>query len=218
MYGTDFLLLESTGTWYLFWHSSTDIENKLDCGVTNFGPPQGNVSVITLQVYNTCCVHIFHCFFIEICTGKSKKPLRRDMCSQNCVGEDKVVLFNLIKFVSNFLPFIFRTLYSSQAKNFRAPIYRMYHRLVQKMKILRQNIIINEIRFLQTPPNPQLNSLIISQMALIVLQRRHQYGDRRRDTQQKTLNQIQKNIFSKCFCRIFSPYGVEKHSIQIQRT
>ena len=63
MYGTDFLLLEATGTLYLFRHSSNDIENHLDCGVINFERPHGNVSVITLQVYNTSFMHDFHYFF-----------------------------------------------------------------------------------------------------------------------------------------------------------
>ena len=51
MCGTIFLLLQANGTWYVFFHSSNDIENKLDCVVVNFGNPKGNISLITLQAY-----------------------------------------------------------------------------------------------------------------------------------------------------------------------
>jgi len=40
------------GTWYVLYHTPNDFEDNFECVVATYGPPQGNVSLVTLGAYD----------------------------------------------------------------------------------------------------------------------------------------------------------------------
>jgi len=47
------------------------MENNMDCPEGTFACPEGNLSLVTLHVYNIRWVHNIHCLFTGICEGRS---------------------------------------------------------------------------------------------------------------------------------------------------
>jgi lipocalin len=52
MCGTDFLFLQSLGTWYVLLHTPNDFENNLECVLSTYALSEENITLITLQAYD----------------------------------------------------------------------------------------------------------------------------------------------------------------------
>jgi hypothetical protein len=63
---TDFYFLQAAGTWYILKHSPNALEDTLDCVVVTYGPPEGDISSITIQATDTRWVHSIECLFTAI--------------------------------------------------------------------------------------------------------------------------------------------------------
>jgi len=62
----NFYFLQALGTWYVLMHTHNAMQDRYGCSVINYGYPEGNMSLITKEMYDIRWVHNIHCLFTAI--------------------------------------------------------------------------------------------------------------------------------------------------------
>jgi hypothetical protein len=63
---TNCVLLQFTAVrWFSAYHTANPIDNNLNCVVSQYGPPQGGISKITVSAFVIRWVHYIHCNLVR---------------------------------------------------------------------------------------------------------------------------------------------------------
>jgi hypothetical protein len=94
----------------VFLHNHKDIDSKLDCLINAISSPEGNMSLITSDVYDIRWVQNIHCLFTGICEVNRQNVLDEISLQNVLWAVNEMALYRCLSAI-NFNNFSIHSLY-----------------------------------------------------------------------------------------------------------